>query len=738
MNKNKIILFDHSLLSKENSEVLILDGDKFLQIKQTLVSLILKERYNFLNNIIFFKNLDGILKYNIAEKLELINFKKDDYIIKKGDKESKSIYFIKKGFVKCCLNGKNVKNLGENKYFGIIALILNTERTLDVIAGDNCQCFELKEKNLIDLLGDNYIENILFLIFKDIITNNNYLYDIINEDNINLLFKKFSLNQYKKNEKIHEKILEKKLSKKRIIIILAGNFVEEKTMKIIYSQGSLIGEEIIKNQKEIRKDLIAFPDIISLEADFSEIENILGEEYKSKQMNIQILIHKLNKFSIFKNVEENTIKLIINNIKKDTFPKGKIIINENSKNDNLYIITKGTAIVIKDNKLIRHYERGDFFGEINLLNNTNSTHTIKALSNLTTLTIKKEDFNLISQNEIIKHNLTKKIHLEDENIQYEDLKFIKHIGQGQFGSVSLVHNNKYIYAIKAISKKDANLKRRLADYIIGEKNILLSISHPFIGKLIKTFKNKTNVFLLLEFINGESLSNLLKAKKKTFTINETLFYTSSLFLILDYLQKEKIIHRDIKPQNIIINSKGYIKLIDFGTSKIINDFTSTIIGTPHYMAPEILKGKGYSFSCDFWSIGIITFEIFYECVPFGNNARDVMEIYNDIMYNNKFNYPFYNESYDLFNELIEGLLNKKVEKRFCNLASIKKLDIYEDFNWKDLINCCLKSPLIPQVLDLGKINFKMFNMKYDDYVGGDSCEYIYGNSYENSSWDEDF
>ena len=156
------------------------------------------------------------------------------------------------------------------------------------------------------------------------------------------------------------------------------------------------------------------------------------------------------------------------------------------------------------------------------------------------------------------------------------------------------------------------------------------------------------------------------------------------------------------------------------------------------MAPEILKGKGYSFSCDFWSIGIITFEIFYECVPFGNKARDVMEIYNDIMYNNKFNYPFYNESYDLFNELIEGLLNKKVEKRFCNLASIKKLDIYEDFNWKDLINCCLKSPLIPQVLDLEKINFKMFNMKYDDYVGGDSSEYIYGNSYENSSWDEDF
>ena len=82
---------------------------------------------------------------------------------------------------------------------------------------------------------------------------------------------------------------------------------------------------------------------------------------------------------------------------------------------------------------------------------------------------------------------------------------------------------------------------------------------------------------------------------------------------------------------------------------------------------------------------------------FSINPFIIPNIYQVSINNNPFNYPFYNESYDLFNELIDGLLNKKVEKRFCNLASIKKLDIYEDFNWKDLINCCLKSPLIPQM-----------------------------------------
>ena len=95
MNKNKITTMNHSLLSKVDSEVLILDGDKFLQIKQSLISVILKERYEFLNNILFFKNLDGVIKYSIAEKIELKNFKKDEIIIKKGDKKNKSIYLIK-------------------------------------------------------------------------------------------------------------------------------------------------------------------------------------------------------------------------------------------------------------------------------------------------------------------------------------------------------------------------------------------------------------------------------------------------------------------------------------------------------------------------------------------------------------------------------------------------------------------------------------------------------------------
>jgi len=82
----------------------------------------------------------------------------------------------------------------------------------------------------------------------------------------------------------------------------------------------------------------------------------------------------------------------------------------------------------------------------------------------------------------------------------------------------------------------------------------------------------------------------------------------------------------------MIDNNGYLKLIDFGTSKIIKDFTNTIIGTPHYIAPEILNGKGYSLTTDYWSIGICMYEIFYGIYPFGNNATDIMEVYRDIVH----------------------------------------------------------------------------------------------------------
>ena len=232
---------------------------------------------------------------------------------------------------------------------------------------------------------------------------------------------------------------------------------------------------------------------------------------------------------------------------------------------------------------------------------------------------------------------------------------------------------------------------------------MLSLDHPFIVRMVKTLKNQHFCFLLIEFINGINLDQYLSKREKRQNIYETQFYIGSILLMLDYLQKKFIAHRDIKPSNIMIDSNGYLKMIDFGTSKILSlsDYTSTIIGTPHYIAPEILRGKGYSLSCDFWSLGICMYEIFYGKYPFGNYANEVIEIYKEVL-RNSFSFPNENKKVENVNSFINCLLNKKVNERICNVSTLKEKKFFEGFDFNKLIELRLKPPFKPKIEDFNK------------------------------------
>lgn len=97
-------------------------------------------------------------------------------------------------------------------------------------------------------------------------------------------------------------------------------------------------------------------------------------------------------------------------------------------------------------------------------------------------------------------------------------------------------------------------------------------------------------------------------------------------LAVEYLHERNLIYRDTKPENIIVSDNGYIKLIDFGTAKIISDSTSTVIGTSHYMAPEVILGEGYSLQVDYWSIAVCMFKFICGLAPFDESAEDPMEV----------------------------------------------------------------------------------------------------------------
>lgn len=397
----------------------------------------------------------------------------------------------------------------------------------------------------------------------------------------------------------------------------------------------------------------------------------------------------MKKIQIFRDSSDQRLLEICKNMKKEKFLAGEVIFSEGMTGDKLYMVYKGKVKIYKEERFLREIEEGGCFGEVALLKNEPRTATTIADTKVSTYSLSKDDFiSFIDKNML--DFLIKKISLQDNfQTKLEHLNIVKGLGHGKFGEVGLVHNGKNLYAIKAVNKKLIEKQAMLIKYFLDERSILLSLDHPFIMKLVKTLKNQDYVFFLTEFISGIVLSKHISSKKDSKLRNkeEVQFYVAILLIIVDYLNSKNLSHRDIKPDNIMIDEKGYLKLIDFGTATVIRDFTNTITGTPHYIAPEVLQGKGYSFSCDYWSIGIIAYELYYNTHPFGSKATEPVEVYKEILkkYKNLFIFrdlifpTVYGDPAVV--SVIQHLLKKKPSERKCNLELLKSEQLFSDFKW---------------------------------------------------------
>jgi cGMP-dependent protein kinase len=374
------------------------------------------------------------------------------------------------------------------------------------------------------------------------------------------------------------------------------------------------------------------PNTIFLEALWDDIVNVFDFVVeKHKTLSFLIRLAHMKTIHIFKNLSEDRLVEICKKMKKNYYEEKQIVFNEGSNGDYLYILYKGKVMAFKGDKFLRELEDGNCFGETSLILNEKHSASIVTSEKSTIFILSKEDF-LVLIDKNMHDFLIKKISLQDNfSTEIKDLYFIKQLGEGKFGYVSLVHNGKNIFAIKVVNRKAANKQRILIKYFIKERQILLSLDHQFIVKLVKTMKNEEFIFYLMEYVNGTPLSQYLNLKIKRNRKYETQFFIATLLIIIDYLNSKKITHRDIKPDNIMIDENGYLKMIDFGTAVILRDFTNTIVGTPHYIAPEILVGKGYGFTADYWSIGITAYEIFFGYYPFGQKAHDPMAVYKEVV-----------------------------------------------------------------------------------------------------------
>lgn len=377
--------------------------------------------------------------------------------------------------------------------------------------------------------------------------------------------------------------------------------------------------------ERIKNPIVADPDCLLCEVPTEAFLKATGFSFKDL-INRSDILELLKGVRLFKSLSSSKINLIANKVKIETFKHDEKIIKEGEDGTKLYVIKTGKADIWVKGNYIRTLNENEYFGERTLFFKEPRSATCIANGDTELIALEKEDFKLVLENNL-KEYLINRLALQDDSVQLKDLTYIKELGQGNFGAVCMVKNKKTkcLYAIKAVSKTQIE-HEKLIENIEMEKSVLLKIDHPFIVKLVKCLKNNKHLFYLMEYVRGKELWDIIR---EIGLLNKTQcqFYSASIMLAIDYLHSRKIIYRDIKPENIIVCDNGYLKVIDFGTAKEIEERTSTILGTPHYMAPEVILGEGYTFSYDFWSCAICMFEFVAGGVPFGENADDPMQVY---------------------------------------------------------------------------------------------------------------
>ena len=345
--------------------------------------------------------------------------------------------------------------------------------------------------------------------------------------------------------------------------------------------------------------------------------------------------------------------------------------------------------------------------------------------------IKKEIYN----QEVIKYRKAR----EKQSIRdYESLAII---GRGAFGEVHVCREKKTgkIYAIKKIKKQVLIIKNQIR-HVINEQIIMSKASTPWIVELKASFQEGDYLYLVMEYLPGGDLMNLL-IEKDILTEKEAKFYISELILAVESIHNLDCIHRDIKPDNILIDKNGHIKLSDFGLAKISdklyekedekyknflknksNDKNTKMthnknfscVGTAYYVAPEVLKKSGYDKDIDWWSVGIILYEMLVGYAPFC--SKETTEVcYKVLNWKNYLKIPKKIKLSEEVKDLIFKMIKNSDDRLGKNGAEeIKKHPFFKDVDWDNIRNS--KAPFIPELKnEYDTKYFEKFEMKEPFY-----------------------
>ncbi|EEQ29396.1 Serine/threonine-protein kinase [Microsporum canis] len=303
-----------------------------------------------------------------------------------------------------------------------------------------------------------------------------------------------------------------------------------------------------------------------------------------------------------------------------------------------------------------------------------------------------------------------------------DFELLKVVGRGSFGKVMQVmkRDTKRIYAMKTIRKAHI-ISRSEVEHTLAERSVLSQISNPFIVPLKFSFQSPEKLYLVLAFVNGGELFHHLQREQR-FDINRARFYTAELLCALECLHGFKVIYRDLKPENILLDYSGHIALCDFGLCKLgmkDEDRTNTFCGTPEYLAPELLLGHGYTKTVDWWTLGVLLYEMLTGLPPFYD--EDTNEMYRKILHD-PLTFPNQEVVPAAARDLLSRLLDRDPHRRLGagGAGEIKGHHFFANIDWRKLLQRKYEPSFRPNVADAR--DTANFDIEFTSEVPVDSYE----------------
>eukprot|EP00099_Drosophila_melanogaster_P018302 NP_609349.1 uncharacterized protein Dmel_CG4839, isoform A [Drosophila melanogaster] len=478
---------------------------------------------------------------------------------------------------------------------------------------------------------------------------------------------------------------------------------------------------------------------------FRAIMQISGS--REREENLQFL----RSAPFLQEFDQSLLLKVVDLLQRKFYETDSCIVREGELGNEFYIIRCGTVTIKKldeqqQEQIVANRKRGDYFGEQALLNADVRQASVYADAPGTeVLMLDREAFisylGTIKQlrekpssqrNDTSGRSSTKSLEFDNEysQVAISELKKIATLGCGAFGRVDLVAYNQQALALKIIKKIEV-VKQDQIEHVYNEKNVMIKCRQsPFIVQLYRTYRNDKYVYFLMEACMGGDVWTVM-SKRQYFDEKTAKFIAGCVVEAFDYLHSHHFIYRDLKPENLMLGTDGYCKLVDFGFAKFVrqNEKTNTFAGTPEYVAPEIILDRGHDRAVDYWALGILVYELLVGKTPF--RGVNQIKIYQQILSGiDVIHMPsrIPKSAQHLVRHLCKQLPAERLGYQRKGIADIKRHSWFESLDWQRLKLKQLPSPIKRPLKSWTDLQ----------YFGPSGVENDYEPPEELSGWDKDF